>query len=150
MPSGVYRGNKGKHLSVKMREKMSEMRMGDKNPNYGKTEDKSSVWKGGRIITNEGYIKCKIYPDNPFYLMVNRDGYVLEHRLVMARFLGRCLTLDEIIHHLNGIKIDNRLENLICVSRNEHSPRKMIEPYQKRIIELEDAIRLLTKVKFVV
>jgi len=64
---------------------------------------------GGKRYTKAGYVKV---PAPLEYRYHKHDPYVLEHRLVMARHLGRPLLTAENVHHLNGIKDDNRLENL--------------------------------------
>lgn len=67
-----------------------------------------------RIITRGGYAAVVVPPDDPMRVMSwgSRSAYVLEHRLVMARSLGRPLRPDETVHHINGDPLDNRLENL--------------------------------------
>jgi len=52
---------------------------------------KSRAWKGGRFQMKEGYIRIKLQPDDFFYSMARKDGYVLEHRLVVAKALCHCL-----------------------------------------------------------
>jgi hypothetical protein len=74
-------------------------------------------WRGGRIEKN-GYIHVWIEPNDPMESMIpnsNKTRHVLEHRLVMARHLGRPLRDREQVHHKNGIKSDNRIENLQLV-----------------------------------
>lgn len=70
------------------------------------------MWKGGRTISGHGYVMLMLAPDDPLQSMRSRSGYVLEHRLVVARALGRPLERNESVHHINGDKLDNRLENL--------------------------------------
>lgn len=81
--------------------------------------DKSPNWKGGKT-KHEGYVYIHVYPDNPYYCMSQKGGWVAEHRLVMAQHLGRPLGKWEIVHH-KGTKFpqgskedkqDNRRENL--------------------------------------
>lgn len=64
-----------------------------------------------------GYL-YEIVKGHPFG---DRDGYVGVHRLVMEKYLGRYLESNEVVHHMNGIKTDNRLENLLVMSRSAHS-----------------------------
>lgn len=70
------------------------------------------AWKGGRVKTSGGYVAVKCSTDDPLWSVADSQGYVLEHRLVMARALGRALTPHETVHHINGDKTDNRLSNL--------------------------------------
>jgi transposase len=67
---------------------------------------------GGRAIHHQGYFYVWLSPDDPMAGMRLRNGYVLEHRLVMARVLGRVLLERETVHHINGKRDDNRPENL--------------------------------------
>lgn len=79
--------------------------------------DKSSSWKGGRKITSKGYVLVldKNNPDSA------KSGYIMEHRKVMSEHLGRRLKKDEAVHHINGNKSDNRIENLELTNWSEHT-----------------------------
>jgi hypothetical protein len=68
--------------------------------------NKSYTWRGG-ILKRKGYVF--IYcPDHPYSI----GNYVRQHRLLMEKHLGRYLEPEEIVHHINGVKDDNRIENL--------------------------------------
>lgn len=74
------------------------------------------MWKGGQTINTQGYILIR----NVDHPNADTNGYVREHRLVLERHLDRYLEIDEVVHHVNGNKQDNRLENLEIMSRFEH------------------------------
>lgn len=73
-------------------------------------------WKGGKSHNVDGYVLIW-HPNHPRNLCGN---YIFEHVLIMEEYLGRYLTEDEIVHHINEKKDDNRLENLALLSEHEH------------------------------
>lgn len=87
----------------------------------------SSNWKGGRYTNKRGYIIVCIDPSHEFFCMANTSNNVAEHRLVMANHLCRPLKSTEHVHHINGNKSDNRIENLQLVSPSEHCLITMLE-----------------------
>jgi len=68
----------------------------------------NSCWKGGRHVNTYGYVM--VY--NPSHPHCSLSGYMKEHRLVMEKHLGRYLEPEEVVHHHNKNKTDNRIENL--------------------------------------
>ena len=99
--------------------------------------DSSIRHKLNRLMN--GYAMISIPPNDPLIGMANKNRIVLEHRLIVAKALGRCLNRREIVHHINRIKDDNRIENLTLVSSKRHEQLMALE---RRIDYLE---RLLIK-----
>jgi len=63
---------------------------------------------GNKKYTSKGYILILL----PFHPFSSKRGYVREHRLMMEKYLGRYLKREEVVHHENDIRDDNRIENL--------------------------------------
>lgn len=105
-----------------------------------KTREHHWNWKGGRSKHNLGYVYVKV-PDHleKYHEKVTFNGYALEHIVVWEQAHGMALPDGMVIHHLNGIKDDNRLENLVAMKRGEH--HQLAEPYKRRIHELELELR---------
>lgn len=79
--------------------------------------ENNPMWQGGRKKHSEGYI----YLYQPTHSNCDIAGYVLEHRYLIEKKIGRLLNKSEKVHHINGIKDDNKLENLILLkSQAEH------------------------------
>lgn len=98
---GSYEGVSGRNWTPERRAAAAERMRGERNP----------VWKGGRISRRGKpykYVRCPA----EYLPMARADGYILEHRLIVARRLGRLLTRAEVVDHINGNPTDNRPRNL--------------------------------------
>lgn len=112
------------------------------------THSNGPGWKGGRQKSLRGYISICLEP-NDFFFSMTSGHRVFEHRLVVAKALGRCLQSWEIVHHKEGFaKDDNRYpETLQLVTDDRHKQITILENrihrLERRVLELEAEIVLL-------
>ena len=106
--ANISKAHKDKEVSEETRKKMSKAAKGRESPN----------WNGGKRHRSDGYIQIF----NPEHPNSCKEGYVMEHRLVMEEKIGRLLKKKEVVHHINGVRDDNRPENLkLFKSVGEHT-----------------------------
>jgi hypothetical protein len=102
-----------------------------------KRGEESPGWAGGRFRTSNGYIM--VY--RPQHPNSYNNGYISEHRSVMEESLGRILLPGETIHHKNGIRDDNRIENLEVWGNNHGRGQRYddfsLDELQALIVHLE-------------
>lgn len=135
--------NKGKKLSREHREKLSMARKGMKFSK--KTKERISKAKTGQNLAEKHHnwightIKSgyrQIYsPDHP---NTTKDNYVAEHRLIMEKHLGRYLNKNEIIHHVDGNRLNNKLENLVLTDNSSHMKDHITLRYKYRDLKCEN------------
>ena len=111
-----------------------------------RTVEERPIWKH-----SDGYLEVHLPQDHSCWAMVSKSrGGIMVHRLVMAEYLGRCLEKWEVVHHINGIKDDNRIENLKITTQKGHQlsyrdgyAKGLKDGLELRDKELEKQIKLL-------
>lgn len=142
-------GNEFKRYSCIIRSKYQfcNIKCKSKWEAINKKGENSPRWNGGKFKDNQGYILIH-KPEHP---NSSKRDYVYEHCLIMEEFLGRYLKSGELVHHINGIKDDNRIENLQLNDRREHL-KKFDKLYEengnlKWKLALSEAEKELLKIK---
>ena len=89
---------------------------------FWETGEKHPKWIGGKRTREDGFILIRD---------TKNKRYLLEHRIIMEKFLKRTLISQELVHHKNGDRTNNRIRNLQIVSRGEHNKIHIRNPEGK-------------------
>jgi hypothetical protein len=81
-------------------------------------------WKGGQTVSSHGYLKLHV---GKGHHLADPNGYAYEHQIIAESVIGRPLGLDEVVHHRNGKKTDNRPANLEVLSRCDHAKEHYLD-----------------------
>jgi len=126
-----HQGMKGKKLSEDAKARISKCHKGKVVSKETRAKMSNALKKGGighKKKRSDGYISI-YFPDHP---KSTADGFIMEHVLVMECIIGRHLKDDEVVHHKNGIRHDNRKENLQLLTFKEHAAYHMRERHAKK------------------
>ena len=108
--------NKNGELFFKSGHARKNRKFPEENRNQHSSQNNN--WKGGKHLNAKGYVLIR-KEGHP--RASKRGNYVREHIILIEQNIGRYLKDDEIVHHINGNKSDNRLENLMLMKHGKHS-----------------------------
>lgn len=114
-------GKKTIQPGCQLRYKNGRKSCGCYQPSHRKGEW-NDLWKGGRYVSAAGYVYIRHEGPN-----ANRRGYALEHVVVMAKKLGRPIVRGESVHHMNGVRADNRPSNLELWYRGQPAGQRVAD-----------------------
>lgn len=125
-----HKGMLGKHLTPEAVEKIRQSLSGRKRTDEQKQNISEAHFRGGigaKKKRSDGYVSI-YFPEHP---MANKEGHIMEHILVMECAIGRRIQKDEVVHHINHIRDDNRLCNLQLMTFKEHSALHIKERHEQ-------------------
>lgn len=124
-------GGKGKVLTEEHKKAISRRHKGKCVPDEVRKKISDSLTIGGigyKKKRCDGYIGIH-FPDHP---KSSKEGFIMEHVLVMECLIGRWLKDDEVVHHINGKRDDNKKENLQLMTKKEHASYHMKKRHEER------------------
>ena len=121
----------GLHMPKESVERSVEKRRGVKRSEETKkriSEARKIHCSGHRKKRADGYVAV-YFPD---HINASKCGYIMEHALVMESEIGRPLRSDEVVHHINHKRDDNRIENLQLMTKHDHMSMHMKERWEQK------------------
>jgi hypothetical protein len=128
---GTSSWNKGIPCSEEVKQKLRNRWLGTKLPQETKEKIRNAL-KGKNRGPNNGNWKGGIKRTGKYSYITTQNGmYISEHRYIMEKILNRKLNSDEVVHHINGRRDDNRIENLVVMNKVDHSYMHTKELHRK-------------------
>ena len=112
--SMALKGKMPKNINLLLSDEIRKKQIKAVKNNCG---EKSTSWKGGKFLDKDGYVL--VY--KPKHKRSHHNGYVYEHIFLAGKYIGRNIKKSENVHHIDGNKQNNSIENLEIMTRAQHT-----------------------------